>query len=155
MRESFSQFLLYSNSIWEEYYLMFPLIQESSIDKTRYNEYLRDIGDIKLKRYNAYARVQSLAIAFRDEEGRTDVEDSVRAYAVEVNGVSAKIDVWLRDLYCFPNQCFSAEGLGTDIDFNSYNTFLKVAQSMQTLKARAEEVSTLMVSRLEKGGANR
>ena len=64
MQECFSQFLLYSNSIWQEYYAILPLTQEVEIDKDEYLRYVKEIAQIKLKRYEAYAKVQALSIVF-------------------------------------------------------------------------------------------
>jgi hypothetical protein len=55
MQECFSQFLLYGNSIWQEYYAILPLSQQREIDRTEYLQYIGKIADIKLKRYDAFA----------------------------------------------------------------------------------------------------
>ena len=54
MQDCLSQFLQYSNSIWQEYYAVLPLTQKVEIDEKTYLEYVGKIADIKLKRYDAY-----------------------------------------------------------------------------------------------------
>jgi hypothetical protein len=66
MQECFSQFLLYANSIWQEYYLVFPLVLQPEINQEDYIKHLQEISTIKLKRYDAFEKVQSLAIIFRN-----------------------------------------------------------------------------------------
>ena len=62
MQECLSQFLVYSNSIWQEYYTILPVTLETEINKEEYVRLMNDISQIKLKRYDAYAKVQALAM---------------------------------------------------------------------------------------------
>jgi hypothetical protein len=150
MDESFSQFLLYANSIWQEYYALFPLVQESEIDKDQYNRYVQEISTIKLKRYDAFAKVEALAIVFRSKaDQRSDVERALEDYAFQVNGVSAAIDNWLRNLYCAPAKCLTSSRAPVDPEFSPYDGFVSLQEIMQQIQASAAKVSELMVSKIQ------
>src|SRR5687767_1466493 len=60
-QECLTQFLLYGNSIWQEYYAILPATLLADLEKDEYLKYKNAISDIKLKRYDAYARVLALA----------------------------------------------------------------------------------------------
>ena len=92
-KESLSQFLLYSNSIWQEYYAILPLTLQPEIDRKEYLQYMNEISQIKLKRYDAYAKVEALAVVFREgATERSPVETALGDYAIKVNAVSEAID---------------------------------------------------------------
>lgn len=101
MQECFAQFLLYSNSIWQEYYAILPLTQEVEINKDEYLRYTKEIAQIKLRRYDAYAKVQALSVVFRrgTDSKSNPVETALKTYAVRLNIASAAIDKWLTGLY--------------------------------------------------------
>ncbi len=143
-KETFSQFLLYTNSIWKEYYLMFPLVHESKIDKEKYNHYLNQISKVKLERYNAYSKIRGVAISFRDYESTkiSDVEKQIKKYAIELNRTSEMIDEWLRYLYCREINCVNAV---VPESFTSYGTFLELANKMQFIYNKGNDVSENLV----------
>jgi hypothetical protein len=124
MQGCFAQFLLYTNSIWQEYYLIFPLIQQADINKEEYNHYINEISLIKLKRYDAYVKVVALSIVFRrgKKSHQSKVEEALRDYAIYVNRVSEAIDTWLRNLYCAPAKCLSTTYAPIKVDFNPYDS---------------------------------
>jgi hypothetical protein len=143
-KETFAQFLLYTNSIWKEYYLMFPLVHESKIDKDKYNHYLNEISKVKLERYNAYSKIRGVAISFRDGNSTkiSDVEKDIENYAIDLNQTSEMIDQWLRYLYCREVNCVNTV---VPEDFTSYGTFLNLSVRMQYNNKIGDKVSETLV----------
>lgn len=129
MQECLSQFLVYSNSLWEEHYAFLPLTQEIEIDRSTYIDYTKRRAAIKLKRYDAYAKVLALAVSFR-KNGEMAVaskaEISIRAYALELNKVSGAIDQWVTGLYCTPVNRKISPCNTFDMRFNGYDEHLKI-----------------------------
>jgi hypothetical protein len=150
MQECLAQFLLYGNSIWQEYYAIFPLAHNTEIDKETYNKYIGEIGQIKLRRYDAYAKVQALAIAFRDDSHATStVETALRAYAIHINRISTAIDAWLRNLYCAPDKCVTYNSVPVDSEFQAYDAFLKLEPLLQEVQNDERKVSEIMVTQIK------
>lgn len=152
MQRCFSEYLLYTNSIWREYYSIFPLIHTSEINKGEYIEYLNKISEIKLKRYDAFAKVQALTVIFRDETSaqQSDVEKTLYDYAVQVNIISESIDTWLRNLYCSPNKCLDGDHAPpVDQSFSPYNSFINLQYSLQRILKDGDKVAELMVHHMK------
>jgi hypothetical protein len=152
MQECLTQFLLYSNSIWQEYYAILPLTLEPEIDKDRYVRSMNAISEIKLKRYDAYAKTQALALVFRDEGNKepSRVEKALNEYAVNVNAASEAIDTWLSDLYCTPTKRVTSPCVSFDPDFDAYERYTKLKQLVVDIgNERAQKVSELMVERIK------
>jgi len=128
MQECLSQFLVYRNSIWHEYYKILPLTQEVEIDKKKYLQYTGDIAKIKLDRYNSFAKVSALANVFRKEGSNTpsQIEVELKQYAIQLNTVSASIDKWLRSLYCTPTARESSPCTSFDLTFDSFSEYEKI-----------------------------
>jgi hypothetical protein len=148
MRECFSQFLLYSNSIWQEYYAVLPLTQETDLSKDDYLKYLARMAEIKLKRYEAYAKVQALALAFRDtgSAAASDVETALHRYAVVLNAASADIDRWLTGLYCTPTTRAASPCASFDARFDAFDEHLKIKGRVIDIgNAQTDDVAGLMV----------
>jgi hypothetical protein len=146
MQDCLSQFLLYSNSIWQEYYSLFPIADENEIRHDQYNLYLDKISEIKLKRYDALARLQGTAIVFRKRpETESDVERALQEYAVEINLMSARFDTWLRKLYCYTAQC---PGEDIPADYSPSDEFSELKRAMARTEERVKDVSTLMVRQI-------
>ena len=148
MRECFSQFLLYSNSIWQEYYAVLPLTQETDLGKEDYLKYLARVAEIKLKRYEAYAKVQALALAYRDagSSAASDVETALHRYAVLLNTVSADIDRWLTGLYCTPTTRDASPCASFDATFDAFREHLKIkARIVEIGNVMTDDVAGLMV----------
>ncbi len=143
-KETFAQFLLYTNSIWKEYYLMFPLVHESKINKDKYNHYLNEISKVKLERYNAYSKIRGVAISFRDGNSTiiSKVEKDIREYAIDLNQTSEMIDEWLRYLYCREANCVNTV---VPDDFTSYGRFMDLSARMQDNKDLGDKVSETLV----------
>lgn len=151
MQECLSQFLAYSNSIWQEYYRILPLTLEAEIDKEEYVRLMNDISQIKLKRYDAYAKVQALAIAFRiseHDQGST-VEQALFDYAISVNSASEAIDKWLGDLYCTPTKRPKSPCATFDPTFDAYVGYQQIQKLVVELgNERTQQVTKLMVKRI-------
>lgn len=156
MEEAHRDFLQYENSIWEEYYAIFPLLHERSISKETYIEYTRELTDLKLGRYRLYATLRSLAVAFEpatadlggDKPARSEVERAVENYAVRINSLSAKIAEFVGSLYCGDTECWSAD--------YSYRTqgdrlelFNEITREMQDTVALGEKVAAAMVRQIK------
>lgn len=153
MQDCFSQFLFYSNSIWQEYYAVLPLTQQSDLAKDEYLHYLKEIAQIKLKRYEAYAKVQALALAFREEgSGETSrVETALRDYAVRLNDASAEIDKWLSNLYCTPTKRASSPCAKFDPTFDAFSQYSKIKELVVQIGNKGtDDVAALMVAQMRR-----
>lgn len=62
LQELFEQFNLYSNTIYEEYLAIYPLAVQERLSEEDYNNYTQKIFNLKLKRANAYAKIQTLVV---------------------------------------------------------------------------------------------
>jgi len=150
MQECLSQYLLYSNSIWQEYYAIFPLTHNNEIDKETYNKYITEISQIKLRRYDAFAKVQGLASVFRTNKiSSSEVEQALHNYAIRVNGISEAIDTWLRHLYCAPDKCVTDNRAPIDPNFRAYESFLKLQPLVYGIQDDEKKISELMVNQIK------
>lgn len=151
MQECLSQYLLYANSIWKEYYSIFPLVHHPAIDMETYNKYLAEIGTIKLSRYDAYAKVKALAIVFRgdNQETPSKVERELEDFARQVNQISETIDLWLRNLYCSPNKCISDGIAPIDPNFSPYGSFLRLQTLLRDIQGIEHIVAESMVRQIK------
>lgn len=151
MQECLAQFLLYSNSIWQEYYAILPLTQKTEIEQNEYLQYTKEITQIKLKRYDAFAKVQSLAIVFRETSSSTaSVEASLKNYAIRLNNASAAIDKWLTNLYCTPTKRIASPCASFDPTFDLFNEYTKIKNLVVEIGNQdSESVATLMVKRIK------
>lgn len=159
MQECLGQFLLYSNSIWQEYYAILPLTQELEIDKDEYLKYLKEIAQIKLKRYDAFAKVQALAVAYRhnSDAGNSPVETALKNYAIQLNTASAGIDKWLKGLYCTPVNREESPCNQFDPTFDAFTEYEKIKELVVKIGNResdnAAAFMVLEINELYKGGA--
>jgi len=154
MHACLGQFLLYTNSIWQEYYVILPLTQEEEIDKEEYLRYEKEIAQIKLKRYDAYANVQALAVVFRDTgNGKTEpVEAALERYAVSLNNASTAIDKWLRGLYCTPTMREQSPCANFDPTFDAYTEYGKIQKLVFEIgNKESDDVAALMVNKISHG----
>jgi hypothetical protein len=153
MQECLGQFLLYSNSIWQEYYAILPLTQEQEIDKAMYVKYMNDIAQIKLKRYDAFAKVQALAVVFRQngKSKNTPVDVSLKKYAIELNTASAAIDKWLRGLYCTPSTREDSPCSEFDPTFDPFSEYEEIKDLVIKIgNEDSDNVAELMVQKINK-----
>lgn len=153
MQECLSQFLVYSNSVQQEYYRILPVVQESEIDKEQYINVLNDISVIKLKRYDAYAKILALAIVFRGQNSseKSIVEKELVNYAIGVNENSHNIDGWLREMYCTPTQRLISPCVNFNPTFNSYEGYIRIKDDSEKLgNVRLEHVAELMARQIKK-----
>lgn len=151
-QEAFAQFLLYSNSMVQEYYAILPLTLEPEIGKDAYVKAMNQISEIKLRRYDAYAKVQALAVVFRGGDLRAPsvVEAALEDYAVRVNQASEAIDDWLRGLYCTPVKREASPCARFDPLFDAYQAFLAVkATVLDVVNQRSEAVAATMVANIQ------
>jgi hypothetical protein len=153
MQEALEQFLLYSNSIWQEFYATLPLALEAEIAKEQYVEELNAISVIKLRRYDAYAKMQALALVFHGGEGDGDekgVDSALYEYAVKVNAASEAIDRWLRNLYCTPTKRERSPCTTFDPRFDSYAEHVAIQKLvLEVGNESAQRVAGLMVRSIE------
>jgi hypothetical protein len=152
MQDCLGQFLLYSNSIWQEYYGVLPLTQQVEIDRDVYLQYLAKIAEIKLKRYDAYAKILALSVVFKDrvepETGRS-VNDAIDAFAVDLNRSSAAIDSWLTGLYCTPVSRATSPCAHFDPAFDAYDEHLKIKALVVSIgNTGAQDVAAMIVRRI-------
>jgi hypothetical protein len=152
MQECLAQFLLYSNSIWQEYYAVLPITLQTDMDKDEYVRYMNEISQIKLKRYDAFSKVQALALVFREDGANATppVETALTNYAVRVNAVSAAIDKWLSNIYCTPTKRERSPCATFDPTFDAYNQYLTIQQLVLDVgNESAQQVAELMVERIK------
>lgn len=148
MQECLTQFLQYSNSIWQEYYAILPLTLEPEIDKNQWVRSMNEISQIKLKRYDAFAKVEALALVFRQEGSKNNsrVEGALSEYAGRVNAVSRAIDTWLRNLYCTPVNREKSPCAAPDLNFVAYDEYLKIQELVLKVgNDEAQSVAKLLV----------
>ncbi len=151
-QESLTQFLLYSTSIWQEYYAILPATLQTDLHKEEYLRYMNEISQIKLKRYDAYSKVQALALVFRERGAGADspVEHALTAYAVRVNEVSAAIDRWLGDLYCTPTKREKSPCATFDPTFDAYAGYQEIKNLVIELGNQGtQQVTDLMVESIK------
>lgn len=152
MKECLSEFLLYSNSLWQEYYATLPLTQKTEIDEATYLSFVGKIADIKLKRYDAYAKVQALTVVFQMENaanGATPLQQSLRDYAIKLNTASVAIDKWLSGMYCTPTHRESSPCESFDPAFDPYGTHLKIKSMVSAVgNAETEALAAQIVARI-------
>lgn len=97
-RECVTQFHLYANSIWQEYYVILPVDFSADLDNGAYETIINEISKIKVKRYDAYAKVQSLALAFRKNiKVKSGAEYLLEDYAIKINTISNQIRQLVKD----------------------------------------------------------
>ena len=154
MQECLTQFLQYGNSIWTEYYAILPLTQAKEIDREEYLKYVNLIAQVKLKRYEAYARVRALALVFREARSNAPgdaakVDATLEAYAVRLNLASAAIDEWLRNLYCTPFERKKTPCDTFDRDFDAFAEYEKIKNLVLEIGNQdVDDVARLMVRRI-------
>jgi len=154
MQECFSQFLLYSNSIWQEYYAILPLTQEVEINKDEYLRYVKEISQIKLRRYEAYAKVQALSIVFRKDmdDKSNPVESALKNYAVNLNTASAAIDKWLTGLYCTPTKRERSPCASFDPAFDAFAEYENIKKLVIEIGNReSDNVGAIIVAEMKQG----
>ena len=151
MQDCLVEFLLYSNSIWQEYYGMLPLTQYTSLSRDEYLKFLARMTQIKLTRYQSYAKVGALALAFR-EPGSQDasrVEAALADYAVHLNSASTQMDRWLTGLYCTPAGGRASPCEKFDLRFDAFTHYEQIqARVVQLGNKETDDVAALMVERL-------
>lgn len=148
MQECLSQFLLYSNSIWQEYYTIHPLALEVEINKDEYLRYMNNINQIKLKRYDLSANVEALSIVFREDKDNepSPVEKSLKYYAKQTKDASIAINNWLASLYCTPVERESSPCENFDPKFNASFEYEKIRDLVAKIgNQESEKVATQMV----------
>lgn len=153
MQESLTQFLLYSNSMMQEYYAILPLTQQSDLTREEYVAQLKEIAQLKLKRYDAYAKLQALATIFRHDQppGEPVIQDQIANFAVKLNTASAKIDRWLTNLYCTPTQRTVSPCASFDPRFDPHAEYEAIKQVVVEVANRdSENVAGLIVQRLSR-----
>ena len=151
MQDCFVEFLQYSNSIWQEYYSMLPLTQYTGLTRDEYLKFMGQMTQIKLKRYESYAKVEALALAFREpvSADASRVEVALGDYAVRLNTASGEIDRWLTGLYCEPAK-------GADSPCSDFDPRFDARVQFETVRTRVlrlgnketDDVAALMVERM-------
>ena len=150
MQDCLGQFLLYGNTLWQEYYAILPLTQQVEIDQATYLTYLGKIADIKLKRYDSYAKVRALAVVFEaGSAGALPIVAALEQYAIDLNAASAMIDKWLRDLYCTPTQRAESPCSSFDPGFDAFSDYTRIKQVVvATGNTGTDSVSNMIVRRI-------
>ncbi len=150
MQDCLAQFLLYGNSLWQEYYAVLPLTQRVEIDETTYLQYVNKIAEIKLKRYDAYAKVLALSVVFQEQTETTaasSIDTALKSYAVSLNIASASIDKWLTDLYCTPTNRDHSPCASFDPTFDAFDEHTKIKHFVVDLGNRGTDDVAAMIVR--------
>lgn len=153
MQDCLAQFLLYSNTLWQEYYAVLPLTQRVEIDEAAYLQYVGRIAEIKLRRYDAYAKVVALSVVFQDaprgDAGTPTVEQALKDYAIRLNTVSASIDRWLTGLYCTPTTRSHSPCAQFDPSFDAFDEHAKIkTQAVEIGNRGTDDVAAMIVRRI-------
>jgi len=150
-KDCLTQFLLYSNSRWPEYYLIVPLVVRGEVSADEYRESLRRVTEVKVARYDAAAKIEARLLAYRTKVDvrKDDIEDAFEAYKVRVNELSGRIDAWLRNAYCYSNVCESYAAAALDPGFDPYAAFTAIQQEVIELVKVDATVAELLVKHLE------
>lgn len=152
VKDCLSQFLMYANTSWKEYYAVVPLMLDSGLTKEQYIQALQDTMKIKLARYDAFARLEALCVAFRTP-GNTEqstIEKALQQYAVRLNTISNAIDSWLRNMYCLKASCIDTTRGSIDVGFEPYGSFLKVQDLLDDSLGREQTVAELFVGEMRR-----
>lgn len=154
MQDCLAQFLLYSNSLWQEYYAVLPLTQRVEIDEATYLQYVGKIAEIKLKRYDAYAKVLALSVVFQDKAEATaapSIDTALKSYAVSLNSASASIDKWLTGLYCTPTNRDHSPCATFDPTFDAYDEHAKIKDYVVDIGNKGtDDVAAMIVRRIHR-----
>jgi len=152
MQDCLAQFLLYSNSLWQEYYAVLPLTQKIEIDEATYLQYVGKIAEIKLKRYDAYAKVLAMSVVFQDEEttkAAPSIDTALKSYAISLNTASASIDKWLTGLYCTPTDRDRSPCADFDATFDAFAEHSKIKSLVVDLgNEGTDDVAAMIVRRI-------
>jgi hypothetical protein len=150
-RECLTQFLLYSNSRWPEYYVVIPLVVRGTMSPDEYREALKFVAAGKVARYDAAAKIEASLLAFRAkiEQPNEDVETAFHDYTIAVNDLSTGIDAWLRNAYCYSNLCEKSLSADLDPDFEPYDRFLELQSRVIALLKNDAEVANRLVRHIE------
>jgi len=152
MQDCLAQFLLYSNSLWQEYYAVLPLTQQVEIDEATYLAYVNKIAEIKLKRYDAYAKVLALSVVFQDQTKTPitpPIDKSLKSYAINLNTASALIDKWLTGLYCTPTNREHSPCAQFDPSFDAYDEHIKIKRFVVDIGNKGtDDVAAMIVKHI-------
>lgn len=152
MQDCLAQFLMYSNSLWQEYYAVLPLTQRIEIDEATYLQYVNKIAEIKLKRYDAYAKVRALSVVLEDKAEATaspSIDTALKNYAVNLNTASASIDKWLTGLYCTPTNREHSPCSQFDPTFDAFDEHGKIKDYVVDIGNKGtDDVAAMIVRRI-------
>ena len=156
MQDCLAQFLQYGNSLWQEYYAVLPLTQQVEIDQATYLQYVGKIAEIKLKRYEAYAKVLALSVVFQSDQNSgagtatsASIDNALKDYAVKLNVASASVDHWLTGLYCTPTVREESPCASSDPAFDAYAEHLEIKRYVVDVGNRGtDDVAAMIVRRI-------
>ena len=151
-KDVLAQFLLYANVRWQEYYLLPPLAAHPELTRPEYDQAVRELTRTKIARYDAFAKIEALAIAFRRTPGERNavLEGALENYAIRINQFSQEIDAWLRNAYCYSNECNDDPAAPLDPDFDSYAAFVKIQrEAVELLKLDASVAALISANLME------
>lgn len=147
MEECLSTYLLYTNSIWEEYFLVLPLIEIQRVSESDFIKYLNSISKARLKRYEYLSKVKALSVVFRKKNGdKSDIENKTQNYADTISNISWNITRWLRSIYCLSNECSVNTVFSKDSVFADFKS---ITNSLNSLQDRESNISNMMVEEIQ------
>ena len=145
-KECLSQFLLYSNLRWQEFYLTVPLVVEAKLDINSYKDALQKLSAIRIQRYDAFAKVRALALSFRQSPNQpnTYIEETLVQYAKDIDNISNEIARWLKDFHCLTYQCIGEEQ--TNPYFDPHASFNALEVRMVELLKKDDDVARVLAN---------
>jgi len=149
-KECLRQFFLASNLIWQEYFLLAPVTQKATLSADEYSKLLGEINAVRVKRYDAFATVEALAVAYRDQGDDTAVEAAIHKFAVRVNQISHQIDTWIRSMRCAGDECDNISVEEAGLAGTIHQQYLAIQSALSTMQDEEQAVGELMVHRLMK-----
>jgi hypothetical protein len=128
------------------------LTQVVEIDQATYLQYVSKVAEIKLKRYDAFAKVVALSVVFRkdsDSPAGSPIDTALRDYAVSLNTASASIDRWLTGLYCTPTARPRSPCASFDPAFDAYIEHTKIKRFVVEMGNKGtDDVAAIIVKRI-------
>ncbi len=115
---------------------------------------MKEIAQIKLRRYEAYAKVQVLSIVFRRgiDSKSNPVETALKNYAVSLNIASAAIDKWLTGLYCTPTKRERSPCASFDLAFDAFAEYESIKKLVLEIgNNESDNVAAIIVAEMKQG----
>jgi hypothetical protein len=130
-----SAFLEYENTPWEEYHVVLPLeIAPRRLTTDRYEAVMTSILAVKLRRYDALAALDAMAIKLDGQGHNSKIQSLVDAYATKVNTISDTLAKSVGTIYCATGAC------SREADTSTYTPLSKIEDMIHNLDGDQAEI---------------